>query len=182
MDANAKFTEWYAQERKKSGMRVTSKDQTLRGLWKTVDWILRRITFGKQDGFYTRFTTTLGRTVYFPDGWTIDKAQLYDCITLRHEGRHIQQNLAWGAGNIWLGTLLMGIFYLLFPLPIYFAWFRYKLEREAYRVSYYTAIELGLKPNLENYVELLTGPKYFWTWHSKKQVRAWFHKNCRYNT
>ena len=182
MDVNTRFTEWYAHARKKTGMRVTSKDQELRWLWKTVDLILRLLTFGKQNRFYTNYTTTLFKTVYFPAGWSIDKAQLFDCITLRHENCHIQQNKSWGLGNVWIGTILMGFAYLFLPFPFLFAWFRYKMEREAYRISYYTAIELKLNPNLEHYVNLLTGPEYFWTWYSKKQVRAWFRRNCRYNT
>lgn len=72
----------------------------------------------------------------------------------------------------------MGLLFLLVPLPIGFAWFRYKFEREAYKTSYYSALALGLKPNLDRYVEQLTGPAYFWTWILKKQVKSWFYANC----
>lgn len=181
MEATETFTKWYAQEHKACGMRVTSKDKELTWLWLAIDKLLRFITFKKMDTFYTGFTTTLGRTVYFPAGWSIENAQVHSCITLRHEACHIKQNLKCGLGSIQLGTVVMGLLYLLFPLPVYFAWFRYKFEREAYRVSYYTAMELGLKPNIEFYIGLLTGPEYFWTWYSRKQVRAWFRRNCRYN-
>ncbi len=178
-DAATRFTRWYAQERKECGMRVTSKDKEFKWVWLAIHWFFMLVTFGKQNKFYNGFITTIGRTVYFPEGWTINNARIFDCITLRHEAYHIKVNIKWGFGNATLGTILAGIAYLFLPLPIGFAWFRYKMEREAYRISYYTAIKLGLQPNTESYVELLTGPKYLWAWYSKRQVRAWFRNNCR---
>jgi len=178
MEAGMSFTKTYAQERKDCGMRVTSKDQELKWLWLTIHWFFMIVTLGKQNRFYDGFVTTLGKTVYFPAGWSIDNAQVCDCLTLSHEAVHIKQNLSCGMGNIILGTIIMSLLYLLAPFPIFVAWFRYKFERDAYRVSFYAAKEFGITPNIEYYVELLTGPKYLWTWYSKKQVRAWFRQNC----
>jgi len=174
MEPGEIFTKWYIQERKACGIKIASKNEKLTRLWKLIHVLLRVITFGKNDNFYTGTTTTLGRTVYFPAGWTVDTVRLYDCITLKHEATHIRQNLKFGFGNIWLGTTLMAIAYLLLPLPIFFAWFRYKLERDAYWESYKAAMELGLTPNTDYYVDLLTGPSYFWAWWSKKQIQTWF--------
>lgn len=173
------FEKWYYEERQAYGMRITSKDKELKWLWKFIHAFLYIVTLGKQDRFYEGFTTTLGKVVYFPAGWTYEKATLLDCVTLRHEGRgHIKQYLKCGLGNAILGTIVMGFLYLFVPLPVCFAWFRYYFEREAYRISYLTKLELGLNPDIKWYVELLSGSSYFWAWISKKQVRAWFEKNC----
>ncbi len=178
MNAQQQFEKWYAIERRACGLRVHAKDKKLKWMWKFIHWFLYCITFGKQDAFYDNYTTTIGKNVYYPAGWTSEEASLWDCVVLRHEGKHTRQCIKWGCGNATIGTLVMGLLFLLVPLPIGFAWFRYKFEREAYKVSYYTALSLGLKPNLDRYVEQLTGPAYFWTWVLKKQVKNWFYANC----
>lgn len=178
MNTQLQFERWYLAERRKYGMKVTSKDQQWKPLWKVIHWFLKILTFGKQDEFYEKFTTTIGKTVFFPAGWKFEEATVSNCITLRHEGRHVQQFLKWGLGNEYLGIFIVGLFYLFVPLPVCFAWFRYKFEREAYKISYYATLELGYEPNIEHYVDLLTGPQYLWTWIFKKKVRAWFKANC----
>lgn len=174
MEAGEIFTKWYMQAHKDCGLKVASKNEKHKWLWLFIDHVLDALTFGKNDDFYTGTTTTLGNTVYFPAGWTVNNVRIYDCIILRHEAIHVKQNLKWGFGNLWLGTVLMAVAYLLFPFPIFFAWFRYRLEREAYWESYKAAIELKLQPNIEHYVDLLTGPSYFWAWFSKRHVLNWF--------
>lgn len=178
MSSQLQFERWYLIARRQYGIKVTSKDRQWKPLWKTVHWLLKILSLGKQNGFYNKFTTTLGKTIFYPAGWQFEKASTNDCVILRHEGRHVQQFLRWGLGNEYLGILIMGFFYLFLPLPICFAWFRYCFEREAYKVSYYATLELGHEPDIEHYVENLTGPKYLWTWVFKNKVRKWFKDNC----
>lgn len=161
------------------GMTVYSKDKKWTKLWVIIDRILRILTFGKMTTFLTGFTTTLGKKVFFPAGWDVKSAGSKDYEILRHEARHVHQFLTLGLGNEYLGILIMGILYLLIPLPIGFAWFRYYFEREAYVESYYASCRSGYQPDIEDYVELLTGPKYLWTWYSKDQVRRYFKRECR---
>jgi hypothetical protein len=176
--AQTKFEEYYAEEKRDCGLRVTSKDKELKTLWLIIHWVLYAITLTKQNRFYDGYVTTFGRTVYFPAGWTIEKVTLYQCATLKHEARHVRQFTRWGLGSPKLGIVIMGFFYLFLPLPVGFAWFRFMFEREAYKVSYYAMLELGLKPNLDRYINQLSGPDYFWTWVIKTQVREWFLQNC----
>lgn len=178
MSTQLQFERWYLAERRRYGIKVTSKDQQWKPLWKIIHWILKILSFGKQDGFYDSFTTTLGKTIFYHAGWRFEEASAKDCVILRHESRHVQQFLKWGFGNEYLGILLMGLFYLFIPLPVCFAWFRYRFEREAYKVSYYATLELGHEPDIEHYIDNLTGPKYLWTWILKGRVRKWFEDNC----
>jgi len=179
MEPGEIFTNWYIQGRKDCKIHIASKNEKLTWLWKLIHKLLVIVTLGKNNRFYTNTTTTLGRTIYYPAGWTVDTVRLYDCIILRHEIIHVRQYLKWGFGNIVLGTFLMAIAYLLLPVPLFFAWFRYKLEREAYWESYRASIELGLEPQVEHYAEVLTNSGYFWAWYSKKQVQGWFEKKKR---
>jgi len=178
MGSNRKYLDTYQRLRKNHGVTVTSKDRSLTWLWKFIHWFLYIVTFGKQDQFLNSYTTTLGRTIYYPYGWRIEDTTDESCITLAHEADHIKLNYQCGFGNIYLGTVIMGLLYLLFPLPIGFAWFRYYAERRAYKISYATAKKYGLKTDISWYIQQLTGPSYLWTWVLKKQVREWFEKNC----
>jgi len=159
------------------GVQVISKN-TYYAFWKTLDILLKIISFGKMTTFMTRFTTTIGPIIAFPVGWTPDRPNAYDYVTLRHELKHVEQYHTVGLGNIWLGTILAGIAYLLLPFPVLFAWFRYKMEREAYKESYYAAKECGYTPDVRDYVNNLTGSSYLWTWYSKSSVSNWFNKHC----
>lgn len=170
--------EWKAAA-EKYGIQIRSKDTYCRKLWKVCDFLLRVITFNQMRGFYTDFTTTTGLTIVFPAGFRPQTAAKKDIIVLRHEMKHVKQCLALGFGNATLGKIIMAILYFCIPFPIGLAWFRYKFEREAYRISWYAARELGFKPDLNYYIELLTGPKYVWAWPFKKQVTKWFKENCK---
>lgn len=178
MPENTKYIDTYRRLQKEYGVEVTSKERKLPWLWNFIHWFLYIVTFGKQDGFLDSYTTTLGRTIYYPRGWRLANATDEGCVTLEHEADHVRLNLQCGFGNIYLGTIVMTLLYLLFPIPICFAWFRYYAERRAYKISYDTAVKMGYKPRISRYVDQLTGPKYLWTWVLKKQVWAWFEKNC----
>lgn len=147
-------------------------------LWRFCDIFLRIVTFNKQKRFLTHFTTVMGRTVYFPIGWDRSKAGKSAYVILRHERKHIKQAEDLGRGNFWLGKALFILLYFLVFFPIGLAWFRYKFEREAYVESFKACKRVGLKPNVNQYIEAMTGPKYVWTWPFKKSVKKWFYKYC----
>lgn len=173
------FITEYMKLRKELGISVYSKDQKWMRLWSFIDWFLRIISFGKMKTFKTSYTTTIGKKIFFPEGWSTKTADEQSYEILRHEAKHVRDFLALGGGNEHLGILVMGFLYLFVPLPIGLAWFRYKFEREAYVESYYAARRAGYIPDTERYVNLLTGPSYLWTWYSKKQVRNYFKKVCK---
>jgi hypothetical protein len=147
-------------------------------VWKAIDIFLRIITFGKQKKFMTHYTTTVGRTIYFPVGWIRSKASLSDYVTLCHERKHVWRMEKLGLGQMWLGLIIFGLLYFAVFLPVGLAWFRYVFEREAYLESFRACKRAGLTPDVNFYVKVLTGPDYVWTWPFKKSVRRWFFKHC----
>jgi len=181
MSITTRFENTLSKAHKKYGVRVTSKDKELKWLWLIIDKFLKIVTFGKMNTFLTNYTTTLGRTIYYPFGWNINKVDEGDYVVLNHEIKHVKQALSLCPSCPTVGILLFSILYLFIPLPIGFAYFRWKFEREAYRVSWYTWLELGRKPKLDFYIEQMTGPNYLWTWMIKSQVRLWFTQHCLIN-
>ena len=153
---------------------VTKKEY--RKLWKILDRLVRICTLGKNKTFLTAFTTTMGDIIAFPETWELDKVNDNDIITLKHELKHVAQYKKLGFGSVWFGFVLFTLLYLLIPFPIGLAWFRYKFERDAYATAWDTVREYRLngKPNLDFYVECLTGSSYGWAWPFKKSVRTWF--------
>ena len=168
--ANQEFFSLYLKYMRLYGMKVYSKKDKWHTLWKILDKILKVLSRGKAPSMLTDFTTTLGTRVFFPVDWSIEHATFEDCVTLQHEAIHAQQYKQLGP--------LMWVLYLLVPLPIGLAYFRYKFERDAYLQSYSAARKYGNRPDIEHYVRVLSGPDYLWTW-PKKSVRKWFKKHAR---
>ena len=176
-DVNVLFKELVEYAQTTYGVQVISKRKYYT-FWKTLSVLLKILSFGKMTTFMTHYTTTIGPIIAFPVNWNPNKINKYLYVTLRHELKHVEQYAHAGAGNVWLGTLLAGFAYLFLPFPIFFAWFRYKMEREAYLESYRAAKECGYVPNVKHYIDVLTGSDYLWTWIFKDSVTKWFNKNC----
>ena len=173
------FQEKFEELHKELNIEVYAKDQKYADMWYLIGRFLTFISFGKMSTFYTNFTTTLGRGIYFSAGWRIEDADDGDYEVLRHEAKHVRQFIKLGLGSAKLGILVMGFLYLFVFLPAGLAWFRYKLEREAYLESCYARIDLGLNPNIDHCVELLSGPAYLWAWPFPKKIRRWFKDNLK---
>lgn len=173
------FHDTFEKAHREYGVKIYSKDRKLTWLWKAIAGFLKFVTFGKMNRFMTDFTTVLGRTIYFPAGWRIEHVGPEDYVTLCHEIKHVKDQYELGMGCFVFGAILFALLYLFIPLPIFFAYFRYKFERDAYRVSWYTSLEVGLKPDLDFYIAQLTGPSYLWTWILKPQVKRWFREHCQ---
>lgn len=108
-------------------------------------------------GFNERFWTTLGRTIYYP---TSVHDPFAHPVVLEHELVHVQQWRRWG--------LFLWISYLLLPLPIGLAWFRFRWEREAYLV------QLARAPDREHEIERIVDV--LWFGYARPWPRSWMRR------
>jgi hypothetical protein len=141
-------------------------------LSRTIDLLLKVLTFGGQREFLTRYHTVIGNTLYVPDRWdgTPDVARL---ITLRHERVHLRQRRRYG-------DVLMTFLYLLPFFPLGLAYGRARIEWEAYvetmRATYehHGLAELR-SPGLRAYiVQQFTSGAYGWMWPFPKAIHRWY--------
>ena len=147
-------------------MQVYAKDQKWTWLWRVIDALLYALTGGRMNSFYTGYVTTVGNRIFYPAGWNHGAVSREDYIVLCHELRHVQQSEKYG-------TVGMALLYLLFPLPLGLAYFRYRFEREAFVAGYHAATGLGVTPNSKDFVTSMVGYAYLWTWPFKKSIRRW---------
>jgi len=122
-------------------------------------WVLSKLLFFNKH-FMTHYWTTIGRTIY-PPTTVIDPWKYHD--TIYHELEHVDQWAKW--------TVLFWLSYLLLPLPIGFAWFRWKWERDGYLHN----IRAG--DEIEPIIQVLGSAGYGWCW-PKKWMREWFEENA----
>lgn len=153
-----------------SDFRVLNKSDSW--LMKTIDIALKVITFGQMKKFMTGFITTMGSTVYVPDGWSSKPVESRMGV-LRHERVHMRQARRHG-------RFLFSAMYLLLPLPAVFASCRRKFEQEAYEESLRALQEYYGDAVLKNpgirtaMIEHFTSAEYFWTWPWKKSIGQWY--------
>lgn len=140
-------------------------------LWmKFLGFLFRVLTFGLANTFMTDYTTTVGNIVYVPSKWDTFSSRA-QATTLRHERVHMRQARKHG-------RLMFGFLYFFVYFPIGFAWWRAKLEMEAYEESMTAVEEYGgniLHPEYRDaMISHFTGPAYFWMWPFKKSISKWF--------
>jgi len=153
--------------------------------------ILGFILFFNKD-FMSKYTTTIGSTIYFPSKEFVEKNPIAKIITVSHEARHIVDSKRYGVlfSILYLMPQLLALllipllfvnvylalFCLLFLLPLP-AYFRMRFEILGYTMSLFVINEL-LKENnvpLEKRKELLynkvnncneefTSSKYYYMW------------------
>jgi hypothetical protein len=125
----------------------------------------------KKDSFWMRlvgkivprfmnYWTTVGKTIYYPSHLIRNPLKIVCHQTLLHELVHVKQYEKYGA----VGFLFL---YCLIPLPVLFAYFRWKLEREAYLLD----IKAGM--TVEHAVNELAAYLYPWP---KCWMRKWFNE------
>ncbi|MBN1606330.1 MAG: hypothetical protein JW940_06835 [Polyangiaceae bacterium] len=141
-------------------------------LSRVVDIALRALTLGGQRHYMTRYHTVIGQTLYVPQLWSalsdVDKL-----VLLRHERVHLRQSRR-------LGSLVMGLAYLLPFFPLGLAWCRARLEWEAYcetlrATAELKGIEAARDPELRAHVvRCFVGPDYGWMWPFASQVERWY--------
>lgn len=149
--------------------KIIQKEDSL--LMKTIDIVLKIITFGQMKTFMTDFITTIGEKIYVNKSWQsislIGKIQI-----IRHERVHMRQSRN-------QGRFLFSLKYLFLPLPIGFAYFRKKFEQEAYKESLlvlyeYHGSKVFNKELKENMILHFTTSQYFWMWPWKKNLEKWY--------
>jgi len=118
-------------------------------------WYIRPILW-----FARGFTITIGRSIYVSDTFDSWPAREREAI-LAHERVHLEQWRRW--------KILFPVLYLLLPVPIFFAYFRWRFEREAFLVN---VRQHGY--DVEQVVDSLWSG-YFWTWPRAWMLR-WFYR------
>ena len=150
--------------------RMINKSESL--FMKTIDFTLKLMTFWRQRSFMDQFVTTIGNTVYVPNGW--ERLSISNRMTiLRHERVHMRQSRR-------VGRILFSLSYLMLPLPAVFAVYRRKFEQEAYEesmvaVKEYYGFDLLLSPDYRSsMLSHFTSAEYFWMWPWKKSLDEWY--------
>ena len=116
-------------------------------------WLLRIASYALPA--LSTATVTLGKHIYTPTGAPPSEA------TFAHEMVHVGQ---WKR----YGHVLFALMYACWPLPIGFAWGRWRLEREAYLVE---IVSYGR--SVESCVDALDSSLYWWPWPRLWMAR-WF--------
>jgi hypothetical protein len=147
--------------------------------WVALHYIVMVVTFGGNRNFLEGYYTTIGPWVGVPKNWEKRSAESRQAV-LEHELQHIKQCAWFGFGSPIVGLPVYTILYLLLPLPIGFAYFRWRFEREAY--AHGINIKLQWEPHrraelIDGAVLQMTSGKYGWTWPFKASVRRYFEKH-----
>jgi hypothetical protein len=167
----APLDERYLEELRAEFPRLRLVDKAGDPFSRAIDRALRVVTFGGQREFLTRYVTTIGRTIYLPEGWR-RRTPESRYVTLRHEAVHLRQFRR-------LGLVPTAVLYLLPIFPLGLAWGRARLEWEAYAETLRATAEVhGLEaardPKLHAYVKRqFTGPAYGWMWPFERSVQGW---------
>lgn len=149
--------------------RITKRVQSK--LMKFFDAILKIISLGKISNFMNGFVTTIGNTVYVPDAWETWSSSR-KAIVLRHERVHMRQARE-------MGKVKFFFLYLFFPLPAIFAFYRTKLEKEAYEESLkayyeYYGLKFFTSTLREEIIKNFTTSSYFWMWPWRSKIESWY--------
>lgn len=154
--------------------------------WETLHYLVLVFTFGANRNFRSGFITTLGPVIGVPKEWDGShiSATNRKSATIRHELVHVGQFRKAGLGSAYLGIAPMFLLYVLLPLPIGFAWFRWLFERRAYMENLLWGAKFGSDEYTEEQLEwifsTLCGGNYGWTLAPfafvKKYVKSWFRK------
>jgi hypothetical protein len=157
-----------------SSVRLTTKDSWF---WKAIALILFLITLGqfKRERFIKSFATTIGPIQAYPSTWPAGSVER----VLVHESRHTQQARKFGLGiHPWVGLPFMAIFYLLLPLPVFFAVFRCWMELDASRFSWRHMLKNGapdhwIRYKADSFAKKVSGAPYAWSLPRSWAVK-WF--------
>lgn len=139
---------------------------------KVLSVLLLIVTGGKQNMFMSAFVTTIGYTVYVPDGW-LSGPDASRVSVLRHERVHMRQRRKY---SMPLFTFL----YLVPFFPLGLAYFRARFEWEAYAetmqaaVDYHGKVILQLPLFKANIVRHFTTGEYGWMWPFRSTVEKWY--------
>ncbi len=182
------FEQFEAELQRITPYRIRYKDEA----WEMQ--LLYLLVFWFCPDFLTRFTTVVGKTIYFPTRQYLEHYPQVAIRTLAHEAVHLLDQQRWGRGIFILSYLFPQIFSLgifLFPFIGPFAllfllflapWpapFRAHFEARAYAMDYLTS-EPRLRPaTLEGIVKRFSNSDYYRMFPFPDQVKAsvmhWVH-------
>lgn len=148
--------------------------------WKTLHVLVVIFTLGSNRNFLKGYYTTIGPWIGVPEGWQ-SRSLASRIAVLEHELIHVKQCAKIGFGSAIVGLPLYTILYLLLPLPIGLAYFRWRFEREAY--VHGINVRVRIEPHrynekIDSAVKQLTTGLYGWTWPFKKSVEKYFAYHC----
>lgn len=152
--------------------KIVFKDESL--MMKAINVFLMAVTLGRMRAFMTGFITTVGETVYVPSDWD-SLGEVSRCVVIRHERVHMRQSRRYG-------RVLFSLAYLLLPLPAGLAYFRARLEMEAYAESVRALVEMtgtGVafsQAYQQGLVDHFTTAQYLYMWPFPKTVKKWVTK------
>ncbi len=154
--------------------------------WRVVAWSLFVLSLGRfaRKSFLEDFASTLGPVQAYPHGW----AELPHRLIV-HEARHTRQFLLAGwfvpilgwlgpRARVWAGLLPVGLIYGFFPVPMFFAWGRYRLELDADAYSWKVALERGwmspeeVRQRAVRFADTISSWAYLKTWPAGWTRRA----------
>jgi len=160
--------------------------------------VLRPVLELFNKNFWGGFITTIGSTIWYPDGW-LEKGTMKSRLeTIAHETIHVRQAKKWtfplfaflylfpqslavfsllsflaiGFGLNWLWCLLFLLCFVPFPAP-----FRYIFELEAYRVRLifykhaWTASPATTQLAKDGIIKNLSKSNYYFTWPFPKMIQ-----------
>lgn len=146
--------------------RVNKSDSNL---MKAISWFLLMLSFGKNTSFMEHFTTTIGYTMYVPNGWDTWTEQSRLAV-LRHE--HVHMGQARSCGVFWYSFLYLFVFF-----PIGLAYWRMRFERQAYVETLRAYRDYGFSfddARKQAICAYFTGPAYGWMWPFPQSVSDWY--------
>lgn len=169
---SAERSEIYLDALRREFPRLRLVDKRGDAFSRVVDRALRLVTLGGQSTYLTKYVTTMGQTIYLPEGWGARDDDDRYCV-LRHEAVHLRQFRRYGR----LGTALI----YLFPIvPVGLAWGRARLEWEAYAETLRATAEVRGVEALDalelraHVLAQFTGPAYAWMWPFPAMVSRWY--------
>lgn len=152
--------------------RFVIKTKSKSWFMKLLAFLLLVVTFGRQKTFLTGYVTTIGTTVYVPEGFNA-WADTRKLAVLRHERVHMRQAKKYG-------LFLFAVAYLFLPVPLGLAYCRARFEWEAYEESMRASSEqhgLRLLDDVryrDSILKEFTTGAYGWMWPFRGQLERWY--------
>jgi len=125
------------------------------------------------------YITTIGPNIYVPDDWQ-SGSDNEKFIVLYHEVEHIRQYMQWGLENIWFGTIMVGILYLLI-LPMVFTMRSY-FEKQAMEQTAIAMQIVGYNSEahkngfIQFCIDMFTSIEYLYMCPFPKHIEEWAEK------
>lgn len=161
---STKWTEYcdlleYEAQKVDPAVRLVTKNSWF---WQLIATILSFFMIMDKKTFLEGYATTIGPIQAYPENWPYWEVEQL----IAHESRHTRQFRWFGLGiHPWVGLVPMALFYLLFPLPVFVGWVRYRLELDAAASEWWYMLNHGAtKPEVImralHFAELIASPAY----------------------